>query len=131
LATLTYPCLPWRDDTQIDPWAANPSVLSTFSNFTAWKCSDGGILSEQSGHVTFDTLYLLDNLNFGIQHFVTNMTRENVVVSNAIIVGKSSYASNKAISDFAGNAGIISPKTDGILYSGISFHNYYTGMTPL
>lgn len=47
------PCEPIRDDSQDDPWAANPSIQSHFYNYVLYKNGEAGLLAEQCGNMLF------------------------------------------------------------------------------
>jgi len=54
-----YPCQPIRNDSNAnDPWAQNPSIPATFSNFTIYKNLQCGILAEQTGNVFYDNFMI-------------------------------------------------------------------------
>lgn len=46
LAPRTYPCSALFQEDQVDPWATNPGVISTFANFTLYKNGESGLLAE-------------------------------------------------------------------------------------
>lgn len=60
LYSRTYPCVDIRDDSQVDPWASNPSIQSVFSNYTIYKVGESGILAEQCGNVVFDNFTIAE-----------------------------------------------------------------------
>jgi hypothetical protein len=57
-----YPCSPTRDDTDPnDPWAINPSIPSTFYNFTIYKNIGYGVLAEQIGNLMLRNFTIAEN----------------------------------------------------------------------
>lgn len=46
LAPRTFPCSPLFQQDQIDPWATNPGIISTFANYTLYKNGESGLLAE-------------------------------------------------------------------------------------
>jgi hypothetical protein len=108
--------MPYRDDTLADPWEKNPSYESVFSNFTAYKNSECGILAERLGNARFTDLKLADNKKGSIESEKTNLTREDVVFEHALIIGKSAFSAEIPLEFFKNTRGIIAPKTDRVLF---------------
>lgn len=60
-----------------------------------------------------------------------NLTKQQVVITNWLIVGRSwNYDFTKQSAYYAESRGIITPRTDGFLASGVDFHNFYDAMIP-
>jgi len=59
-APRAYPCLPTRNDQLIDPFAQNPSIPATFSNFITFANRESGVFGESLGTVTFDNFFIAD-----------------------------------------------------------------------
>lgn len=61
LAPRTYPCSDLFVTDPTDPWALNPPVISTFSNFTLYKNGFSGLLAEETANLVFDNFKLAEN----------------------------------------------------------------------
>ncbi len=96
-----------------------------FSNFTAYKNFESGILAERLGNAKFTDLYLADNKKSAIQSDKTNLTREDVIFEHALIIGKSDFAAEYPLSFFRNARGVTAPKTDRVLFQYIDFYNFY------
>lgn len=106
-------------------------MLTTFKNFTTFKNSECGILSERVGHTVYTDLKIADNRKCGFQSDKTNLTKEDVVIEHATIIGRSAFAADVANNVFNRARGIIAPKTDRVLFQNIDFFDFESNMTPL
>lgn len=73
---------------------------------------------------------MADNKKSNIQFDKTNLTREDVILENALLVGRSRGNFDESLAFFRDSRGITAPKTDRFLARDINFHNYEAGLTP-
>lgn len=113
-----------QNETLIDPYSANPSIFNQISRLTSYS-NNIGFLGELLGNIELVDMKLSDN-NIGIQFHLTNFSREPVVLSNALIVGNSlgNITNDSSI-------GLITPRTHNFAVEGVSFYNFYHGMTAI
>jgi hypothetical protein len=129
LASRFYPCDPIRNDTDPnDPWGYNPSMTSTFSNFTVYKNLEDGVLAEQTGNVVFDNFRIAENYHAGIEFYLANFTREPPTIQNSFIIGKSDTNYHPDPFNYTNNmSGAITGRSGTNKFSNIRFYNYPAG----
>ena len=123
------PCDPPRNDSNPnDPWLDNPSTESRFYNFTIYKNLEDGVLSEDTGHVTFDNFVIAENYNSGIEFYVANFTKVPPVIKNSAIIGMSNTNAHSNTTNYtSGMSGAITGKSGVFNLSNIRFYNYPAG----
>ncbi|KAL4484574.1 hypothetical protein ABPG74_019751 [Tetrahymena malaccensis] len=128
LTNLQYPCQPYRDDRQPNPFVNNTSYTTTWSNFVSYRNNEDGVLAENVGNMVFNNFTLVGNKQSGFNVYLTNRTDEYVILQNSLIVGQS--AGNPAlIQDLQGSYGAITPRTDGYRIENVHFANFIQNMT--
>ncbi|KAL4508252.1 hypothetical protein ABPG72_003556 [Tetrahymena utriculariae] len=128
MTNLQYPCNLYRDDTQSNPFANNPSYTTTWSNFLSYRNNEDGVLAEEVGNMVFNNFTLVGNKQSGFNVYLTNRTDEYVILQNSLVVGQST--GNPAdVSDLQATYGIITPRTDGYKVSSVHFANFIPNMT--
>lgn len=132
LSSRKFPCLPPQDENDIDPYLANPSYESKFTNYTLWKNKECGFLGEELGYTTISNFRTIDSVKGGMQFHKTNFTKELVVATDSVIVG---YSSGNGPADldaeYKNARGVIAARTDGLLVQNVQFFNFGPTMTPL
>ena len=61
LAPRKFPCLMTRNPKNPDIYADNPSIPTTFFNFTAYKNGESGVLAERLGNSLFKGFMIADS----------------------------------------------------------------------
>jgi hypothetical protein len=122
------PCLPTNIDTNLDPWASNPSIQSTFYNYVLWRNQQAGLLAEQVGDMIFNNFTIADSGQTGMQFHLTNFTQELVIAQNSVIIGQS-VNNGLSDADLTGVYGLIAPRSDGFKGSNLRFYNFPSTMT--
>jgi hypothetical protein len=76
---LTYPCKSSTYDSSnpSDPFAKNPLITATFTNFLSYKNVINGAIAERVGDVRFENFKVADNLVCGIEFSLTDLTADN------------------------------------------------------
>lgn len=121
------PCQPIRNITAADPWVDNPSIQQVYTNFVTYKNMESGVLAEYMGNAVFRNFVILDSFRAGFQIHQSNFTKEEVVLTESIIVGRSQ--GNAATLAFHLNSkAVIMPRTDGFAVTNVAFHNFGTNM---
>ncbi|EAR87205.2 IPT/TIG domain protein (macronuclear) [Tetrahymena thermophila SB210] len=127
MTNLQYPCNPYRDDTQPNPFVNNTSFTITWSNFVAYRNNEDGVLAEEVGNMIFNNFTLVGNKQSGFNSYLTNRTDEYVILQNSLIVGQS--VGNPAdVSDLQSSYGLITPRTDGFKVQSVHFANFIQNM---
>ena len=109
----------------LDPYASNPAFHSVFENYTLWRNNECGFLAEDLGYTTLKDFKIADSKKGGVQIHKTNLTKEFVILENALIVGisKGNSPSDPSVY-FKDGRGIIAPRTDGFKVDGADFYNF-------
>lgn len=128
LFSSTYPCMPPRDNSLLDPWSTNPSIQNTFSNYLLYRCGEAGLLSEETGNTIFDNFTISDSGISGIQFHLTNYSKELVVVQNSVVVGRSTN-NGLPLANLSSSFGVITPRSDGFKMSHINFYHFPSVMS--
>jgi hypothetical protein len=127
LTPRTYPCNPTRDDTKLDPFASNPSIQQNYTNFTTFKNGENGVLAEQLGNALFYNFRVADSYRSAIELYITNFTREQVIIDTWVIVGRSQNNPNEV--PILNSYAVIAPRTDGFLARNVAVFNFESTMT--
>ncbi|KAL4484526.1 hypothetical protein ABPG74_019703 [Tetrahymena malaccensis] len=128
MTNLQYPCNPYRDDTQANPFVNNTSFTITWSNFVAYRNNEDGVLAEEVGNMIFNNFTLVGNKQSGFNTYLTNRTDEYVILQNSLIVGQSS-GNPAAVADLQSSYGLITPRTDGFKVQNVHFASFIQNMT--
>jgi len=86
-----------------------------------------GVLAEYMGNAIFRNFVILDSFRAGFQIHQSNYTKEDVVLENSIIVGRSTGNAN-TLAFHLNSRGVILPRTDGFVVRNVAFNNFGTGM---
>jgi len=119
-----YPCKPivYDINNTTDPWWKNPPITANFYGLTSWKNGRNGAIAEKVGDVRFHNFKVADNLQAGIEFSVTAWGNDMARIDNALCVGRSNNTDRRL--QMGSPKGIITPRSDNFLVTGVRFHNY-------
>jgi hypothetical protein len=125
-----YPCNPIRNNSlSNNPWAQNPSINSTFTNFTLYKNLQNGILAEQTGNVFFSNFVIAENYMAAVEFWLANFTQTPPGVFNSVIIGQSigNQAADPINYTKSTMNAIMTGRTGQFNFSNIRIYNYPVG----
>jgi dUTPase len=118
--------MPSRNDWAIDPFAANPSIQNTFSNFTLYMNNQSGLLAEEIGNTIFQNFTIVDSGYAGVEFQITNFSREFVVAQDFVVVAQS-VSNGPSTAALQNVKGLVTPRTDGFMGSNMRFYKFPVG----
>ena len=128
-----YPCSPIRNDSldilPTNPWSQNPSINSTFYNFTIYKNLQNGIMAEQTGNVFYSNFIVAENYLSGAEFWLANFTATPPGVVNSAIIGMSNTnaAANTSNYTNGGMTALMAGRTGQFNFTNIRIYNYPVG----
>jgi hypothetical protein len=128
----TYPCAPAAQSWAADPYAANPPVQATISNFLTYKNNHVGLIGERMGAIQFVNITAIDNILAGIEISVSDNSPEGMhLINGALAVGLSQNPYNTQRFQDGASKGVITPKTENFLVTNVDFYNYNGNMVAI
>jgi hypothetical protein len=103
-------------------------VQNTFYNFVLYQNGAAGLLAEEVGNTIFTNFTIADSGIAGMQFHLTNISKELVMVQNNIIIGQT-VSNGLPDANLSNTYGIITPRSDGFMVSGMKFYNFPATMT--
>jgi len=128
-------------DAGLDPYASNPLITATYSNFLAYKNGRNGVIAEDLGSVRFVNITTMDNTLGGIEvNKVVDNIRDDALggayTDGACIIGRSQKSIDRPTT-FQGTAqdsgfsaanisplGFITPQSDFYRVKNVKFYNF-------
>jgi hypothetical protein len=122
-----YPCKTIKEDPENFDDSDNPSISSTFRDYTIYKIGDIGLLAQRTANMTFSNFIIAESCYASMEFYQTNGTLASVMVKNTSIIGKTQTnpTEDKTWKDkLAFSHGTIAPRTNDWKMEGITYCNF-------